>query len=158
MKKIHLISWFIVLLCIFQNCASQSKEYANLMQLLEQYNTNPDLQDNHVVMIMPIDLGCHSCIDKCVKLIQARKLEYINTHIVFSCANEKDMQIFFHTKDIQVHKYSNIILDTKNIAFINNLVFTSPIIYYLNKSTMVRKIELTPVNIDNELNNLISAH
>jgi len=128
MKKIHIISCFIVLLCIFQNCASQSKEYANLMHLFEQYNTNSGLQNNHVVMIIPIDLGCHSCIDKCVKLIRARKLDYANIQIIFSCSNEKDMQIFFHTKDIQVHKYVNIILDTKNIAFINNLVFTSPII------------------------------
>lgn len=160
MKKLHIINHCFLLFFLFESCMSQSENQStsiNLVNLLKEYNTNLSLQHNHSIIIIPIDLTCQSCRDKCIDLIQKGKFTDTNIQIVLSSSNEKDMQIFLLNKAIKVNDYTNIILDTKNLAFANNLVFVSPMIYYLNKSTLVKKVELAPINIDNELDNLLNT-
>lgn len=130
----------------------------NLFKLLSSCDSTWKLKKNRVVMIIPVDIVCEPCRNKCISFLKKGSLKHVQ--LLLTSANSKDMSIFLRKENIDKNTFENIIIDDKNLAFALDLAFISPMIYYINDdmNDLLSKVELTPINIDKELNSLVSTN
>jgi len=153
---------FILVGCI-ASCSNNNaksgdfqKETAALVRMFENSNSGAQLNLNiyKKVMIVPIDMGCETCIQKCLDFAstsQGRENLIIlssQTHGYF----RNRLLEFKH--ELADYKRESVVLDTLNYCFTSGLTDITPKIYQLDNGEITSMILLYAVNIDDDLNKL----
>ncbi len=121
-----------------------------LFSLIKELDLSDNPPEFGAILIIPVDLACKSCRDKCIAALKRGDLKPAKT--VLSSLNVKEMKLFLQNHGIELEKHPNILLDTTNAAFKSDLAFVSPVLYFEDKASKeMVKIELTPINIDDQL-------
>lgn len=103
------------------------------------------------ILIIPADVSCPACRDKSLDFIEKNEISYLYTIITSNDA-------VFVKKLINERNLKNkkrLYIDTKNYCFLQDLAFMKPVIYKIENKKLVHKVELTPLNIDQELSKLL---
>lgn len=127
---------------------------------LANIDTNSTLQNDFLsFLIIPIDAACNSCREQSIDKILAH-LEELRTDqfIVVSGANAKVVSLYFSQRKVPPEFYRKVVIDTANTAFLNNLVFSHPTIYYSYNSRIIQKIISKPLNIKNALDSFFHSN
>jgi hypothetical protein len=110
-----------------------------------------EIEPNSKVLIIPVDVSCPACRDKSLDFVAQNDASNLYTIITSNDAIIAKKLI----KDKNLSNKKRLYLDVKNYCFLQDLAFMKPVIYEFEGKKMVRKTELTPLNIDKELSKLI---
>lgn len=109
------------------NCSNISESERKIHILLKKYNTDVSFKGKPIIII-PL-YGCGSCVEKALDFM---KSEYDKGKYVFVlCAlSKKEYSIKFGEEISSPY----IICDTLNYARVNELVLSTPVIYFKNRT------------------------
>lgn len=139
------ITYFAIMLVIhFLSCQDvQDKDY----QILNGFFQGNDVD---TFLVIPVDIGCETCIEKSVQFIKDK--HHKKYKVILAGANKKQNKIFFSKHGLSENEFLK--LDESHILFKNKLIFTNPVIYQFKNKKLKKKVELLPTNIQGELLNL----
>jgi hypothetical protein len=113
----------------------------------------PTLSDSvKQVLIIPVDVACPACRDKSIDFVKQYQPSTLLS--ILTSAGKKPMDKFLREKEVDTSR-ADIVIDSKNYCFLKDLVFMKPTIYYIESKRIVAKVELVPLNIDEELAKLL---
>ena len=156
MKKILL---FLCVVLALQACDTKAEEENSVaddieaMRVLPSYEllqgVAPTLSDSiKQVLIIPADVACPACRDKSIDFVKQHQSSTLLS--ILTSAGKKPMDKFLREKEVDTSR-ADIVIDSKNYCFLKDLVFMKPTIYYIENKCVVQKVELVPLNIDEEL-------
>lgn len=127
--------------------------YHQLMSSFVQLSRSTELYDSISVLILPVQAACPSCRKKTIDSIIKHKGDLIkNRFIILSGTDAKNIKATFAERDAEVPiGLSGIIIDSTNEAFVQDLVYTKPVIYYCKNGRVARKIVSIPSTIREDL-------
>lgn len=115
-----------------------------------------DLPDDSVsFLIVPIDATCNACTDK--------SIDSIINHIdmketgrkkisIISGASHKSILAYFSQRNVTLPaENKNLFYDDENAAFLKELLFHQPTIYYAYNKKVYKRIISTPITIKENL-------
>ena len=148
--------------CQSQNSSEEtgtSKEniiVSDTLQIIRKLTNFFPISDSlNAVLVVPVDVSCPACRDKCINFISKNSVKKLKT--VLTSANEdgaKKMKKIVLDKHLE--NKSNIYQDDKNFCFLNDIAFVKPVIYWIENQKIIQMVELVPLNIDDELNKIIT--
>ena len=151
----------ILVLLTFLSCQSQnsSKETAALKQEIKEDTLDivnklkyffPISDSLNAVLVVPIDVSCPSCRDKCISFISKNTVNNLKT-ILTSASGDGAKKMKKMVLDNNLTNNANIYQDDKNYCFLNDVAFVKPVIYWIENKKIIQTVELVPLNIEEEL-------
>lgn len=118
------------------------------------------LGDSLAFFVMPIEATCPSCRKKAVDSISKHQshldrrrfiiLSGMGADIIFSYFTERGHKLPVSTQ--------NIVIDSTNEAFVRDLVYTTPVIFYSYNHRVYQKVYCVPNNIKLALHEFFLSH
>lgn len=132
--------------------AERKASFSKLAQLIHK-NPADKLPDSVSFLLIPIDAACNACRDKAVAATFRHK-DFLraNQFIIISANGLKPIQAYFKEQNkIMPDSSNHIFYDSDNLAFMNDLIFTHPTMFYCYKGESYEKIVSFPLNIKENL-------
>jgi len=143
-----------------ERSSQQDSLFKKIEQIIGSGVTRTVLRDSFSVFILPIEAACSACRNKAIDSI----VKYAgslpdNRMIIISGSGSRNISSFFTQRN---HKApisgEGIFIDSTNMAFVNDLVYTTPSIYHSYNRRVYEKISCVPVNIKEQLHSFFSGN
>ena len=138
----------LILLAVFFSC--NNKMDNDSIKKLESFSNDFNTEDFDNILVIPIEMGCEYCVLKLVEFLRVFNVSD-NSLVILTASSKASLRVFLD--DHVLNEVKNIHLDDDNYFFNNGLSFLSPVLYVKEKINWDR-IELYPVNIEDELFNI----
>lgn len=133
--------------------SQQDSLFMQLVDLTQHSVNEKQTADSLSFLVLPVEAACPSCRRKTIDSIQ--KYQHIlppNHFVVISGTSFKTIRAFFKEQDQSVPSAEGrIFIDSTNEAFIQDLVYTKPVIYYAAGKKVYRKVSSKPFTIKHDL-------
>lgn len=136
----------------------QDSLFRNLEKLSNYKMTEKQQQDSLAFLILPVEAACPFCRKKAIDSISKYRDRLDERHfVIVSGTGNKIIESYFTERHQELPFGSRqIFIDSTNDAFIKELIFTEPAIYYAYKRRVYQKVLCVPKNIKGELRNFFS--
>ncbi|KAA2239732.1 hypothetical protein F0L74_26430 [Chitinophaga agrisoli] len=156
---------------LFLSCKQESKKSGSFNKIIAENSLQDTLfrrltnltsdgndiesmkEDSLFFLILPVEAACPSCRKKTIDSIVKYKDQIDDQHfIIITGSGRRIIESFFNEQGCELPIGAhNIFIDSTHQAFINDLSFTRPEIYYAHRRRVFEKISCVPTNIKGEL-------
>lgn len=131
-----------------------TKIYKKLFYLSGDSTINPN--DTLTFFIIPVEKTCIPCRNTSVlHVLSLIKKNNKKNKVIITAPSAASLYQFFSEIEKPLEYKSELIYDTTNYSYKNDLIFTQPTIYHCTAKAVFQKIRITPKNISSVLKEFI---
>lgn len=127
--------------------------FQNLMGLTKNSIPQTQAKDSLLFLVLPVEAACPSCRKKTIdSVIKYKDRLNEQRYVIITGTGRKIIESYFKERGYDLpFAAHNIFVDSVNEAFIHDVIFTRPEIFYAYNNEVYRKVSCVSVNIKAEL-------